>query len=66
MDKYTFSVVTFEHDVWNNTTNTREKSREIFLINKKYKQVKLEPFFGKNINEDNTFNITRCIDKYPI
>lgn len=29
-DKYTFSVVTFEHDVYNNKTNTREKSREIF------------------------------------
>ena len=46
--------------------NVLKISDKILLINEKYKQVKLEPFFGKNMNEDNTFNITRCIDKYPI
>lgn len=46
--------------------NVLKISDKILLINEKYKQVKLEPFFGKNINEDNTFNITICIDKYPI
>ena len=50
-------------------TNKKELVKindKITFINNKYDEVKLEPFFGKNINEDNVFNITNCINKYNL
>ena len=50
-------------------TNKKELVKindKITFINNKYDKVKLEPFFGKNINEDNVFNITNCINKYNL